>query len=401
LVAAFGLAVPHAAAQWQQWGGPGRNFVTTATGLAAAWPESGPKKLWSHPLGEGYSSILFSEGNLYTMYRNGDEEVITALKAGSGETVWEYKYAAPVPEGMETRFGNGPNSTPLVTKDQVCALGVAGHLHCLDRSTGKLAWSHELIKEYSAKAPEFGFSSSPMAVNDRLIVAGSGEGCGLLAFELATGKLLWKKHDFENVYSSPILVDAPGGKQFVLLTDREVVGMDTESGDKKWSHKHQNQWNTNISTPVWGPDGLLFVTAGGEAGSRCLKVAAVKDEGGLEEAWANGKIGIGQGNAIRVGDTIYACAGHSPTFITAVNAKTGDTLWQERGFAKAMLLYADGKLIILDENGTLALAAPDTSGLNVKSKTKLSEKRTWTVPTLVGKTLYLRDTERIMALDLG
>jgi hypothetical protein len=107
-------------------------------------------------------------------------------------------------------------------------------------------------------------------------------------------------------------------------------------------------------------------------------------------------------NAIRIGDQIYCSSGDfGPAFFTALDVKTGQLLWQERGFAKASFIYADGKLIILDEDGHLALATVSPEGLKVLSKIELMKSNAWTVPSLVGTRLYIRDRKTIVALELG
>ena len=387
-------------ADWPQWGGPSRDFKADAKKLANQWPEAGPKRIWDRQLGEGYSGIALVDGRLYTMFRRKHNEVVVAIKAKSGKTAWEHEYEARAFKGMEKRFGTGPNSTPLVTKDRVYTLGIAGHLHCLKKKSGKPVWSHDLQKEFGVKGPEFGHSSSPILYKDMLIVAGGGAGRGLLAFDAKDGALVWSKHDFVDVYSSPIVIDLQGEDQIVLLTNKEVVGIKPDDGTLLWQFPHENQWKTNISTPVW--DGkVLYVSSGGEAGTRALRLTRKDDKTEVKEVWSSGKMKVGQGNLIRVGDYLYGSSGgHAATFISAISTETGEIPWQERGFAKAMMVYADGKFIILDEDGRLALATATPAGLKIHSSLEFFKERSWTVPTIAGTKMYLRDRQTLVALDL-
>ncbi len=388
-------------AQWPQWGGPKRDFQTSSKGIAESWPEAGPKRIWERALGEGYSSIIADGTRLFTMYRNGDDEIIVALKADTGATEWEHKYNAPAFEKMETRFGKGPNSTPTIEGDLIYTLGVAGTLHCLNKNTGKPVWSHDLIKEYKAKPPEFGFSTSGLAYKGSFILPVGGEGYGVAAFSLADGKLLWHKHDFINVYSSPIVIQVDNEDQIALLVADKVVGIDPKTGDQLWSEPLENQFKTNISTPVWGPDRVLYVSTG-IAGSRGLKFSKSGGKTVVEQVWKNDKMQVSQGNALRVGDFFYgSSAGMGPAFVSAVHAKTGELAFQERGFAKANMLYADGKFLILDEEGVLAIGTVGDKAFKVHSRVSLLKPKAWTIPTLVDNRLYLRDQKNIMALSLG
>ena len=124
---------------WPQWGGPHRNFKSPARGLATSWPEDGPKRLWSRSLGDGFSSIAVARGTLYTMYRRGENEVVVALDAATGDTRWEYAYPAPFSEEYNLEFGPGPHSTPLVVGRHVFTAGATGRVHALERTTGRRA----------------------------------------------------------------------------------------------------------------------------------------------------------------------------------------------------------------------------------------------------------------------
>jgi hypothetical protein len=147
--------------------------------------------------------------------------------------------------------------------------------------------------------------------------------------------------------------------------------------------------------------GILFVTSGGEAGSRGLKLTRDGKGTKVEEVWTSRKMAVGGTTAVRGGDFVYASTGETPAFLAAVRLADGSLAWRERGFSRANVIHADGKLIILDEDGNLALATPSPQKLNVNAKIQLLKNPAWTVPTLVGKTLYIRDKETIMALDLG
>jgi len=390
-----------AEAPWSQWGGPDRDFTVKSVKLAAAWPETGPPKVWQRDLGSGFSSIVADGGALFTMYRKGDDEVVVSLDAGRGTTNWEYVYPAPVGEGFETRFGLGPNATPLVVGGRVYTIGFTAKLHCLDQQTGKVVWSVDPVKDFGVKPSGFGASSSPILYKDKLIVVLGGENNGIAALSPDSGAVVWKKHSFDDVYSTPVVINVAGQDQLALLVSDKVVGLDPKTGDLLWEHEHVNQWKTNISTPVWAKDNTLYVSSGGDAGARMLKLAREGDKTTVTEVWQSKKMQVGRTNAVRVADQIYGSAGGQASFIGATDARTGDVSWRERGLAEANMLYADGKLIILAEDGVLALAKPGEKGLEVLSKFQLFEDRSWTIPTLVGRILFVRNNQSILALDLG
>jgi outer membrane protein assembly factor BamB len=397
-----GLPVSTFAQDWPQWGGPGRDFKTTVTGLRNSWPASGPPQLWNRSLGEGHSAIVAEGGRLYTMYRKGEQEVVIALDAKTGKTIWEYCYASPYLRGMDMSYGDGPHTTPLIAGQSLYTAGATGKLFCLEKATGKPRWSHGLWQGFTG-GTHMGYSSSPLAYKNTLIMQADGAGRSLMAFGLNSGRVVWQALNFRISNSSPIIINVDGQDQLVVFTHGEILGADPNDGALLWSRRIAAQWEFHftISTPVWGPGNLLFASAAYGIGGRALHLSRSDGRTIVKELWQSERARVHKENAIRLGDVIYASTGHlGPAFFTAIDVKTGEVLWQDRSFSHSTFLYADGKFIILDEDGTLGLATPTASGLTVQSRVQIATSRTWTVPTIVGRTLYLRDRKTIMALQL-
>jgi outer membrane protein assembly factor BamB len=183
--------------------------------------------------------------------------------------------------------------------------------------------------------------------------------------------------------------------------EREIIGANPLTGELIWHHAFTPH-GSNIATPVWDGESRLFFSSAYDSGSRVIKLTHKDGETVPEQLWYSRKMRIHHGNAIRLGDTVYASSGDfGPAFLMAMNLETGKRVWIERGFGKSNFLYADGKLIILDEDGQLALATASPEGITIHAKCKIAERYAWAAPTLVGKTLYVRDRKHIMALDLG
>jgi outer membrane protein assembly factor BamB len=397
-----GLPVSTFAQDWPQWGGPGRDFKTTVTGLRNSWPASGPPQLWNRSLGEGHSAIVAEGGRLYTMYRKGEQEVVIALDAKTGKTIWEYCYASPYLRGMDMSYGDGPHTTPLIAGQSLYTAGATGKLFCLEKATGKPRWSHGLWQGFTG-GTHMGYSSSPLAYKNTLIMQADGAGRSLMAFGLNSGRVVWQALNFRISNSSPIIINVDGQDQLVVFTHGEILGADPNDGALLWLRRIAAQWEFHftISTPVWGPGNLLFASAAYGIGGRALHLSRSDGRTIVKELWQSERARVHKENAIRLGDVIYASTGHlGPAFFTAIDVKTGEVLWQDRSFSHSTFLYADGKFIILDEDGTLGLATPTASGLTVHSRVQIATSRTWTVPTIVGRTLYLRDRKTIMALQL-
>ena len=422
--------------EWAWWGGPRWDWKPATPALADSWPESGPPVLWRRPLGEGYSAISVKDGALYTMLRDGEDETVVALSAATGETLWQHTYESPT-EGWTFDRGAGPHATPAVTAERVFAIGSTGKMHALDRATGAALWSHDLIAELDGGVRHRGYSSSPLLHDDLVIAVVGGEAGTVVAFRQADGTVAWRGGSDDSSYSSPLLIELPpelpsstssatdasrrapsaptrrpsadsdglpgGQHQLVVFAATRILGVDPDSGRELWSHPHPTRSAFNISTPLWSEDdGILFVSSAYDGGGRAIQLEREGDATEVKELWFSNQVRVHFGTAIRLGDTVYASSGDfGPAPMTAVDVGSGEVLWRDRTFAKHSLLHADGKLILLDEDGALGLVEVSREGMTVRSRAQVFESLSWTVPTLVGTKLYLRNRAEIMALELG
>ncbi|UCE60525.1 MAG: PQQ-like beta-propeller repeat protein [Phycisphaerales bacterium] len=421
------LGTAEVSGQWTQWGGPNRDFKVSTSALTEKWPEDGPPRLWRRELGEGYSTIVVDDGVLYTMYRaspTDETERVVALDAGTGKTVWEHESPSAYTERM-TNYGPGPHSTPLIVGSRLFTVGTNAVLHCFDKDTGRVLWKGDLAKEYGAVVPWFGYASSPVAYKNLIILQADrprtnqrdgyyvdptedapanteGKEQSVMAFDQASGDLVWKSLDVRVDYAAPLMITFNGEAQVVFLMHAEVIGLNPETGGMLWRVPVEPVPTENISTPIWDGTDTLFVSAAYNSGSRGIKLTKQGDQTVAKEVWYSRKMRIHHGNAVLVGNYVYGSSGDvAAALFGCVDIETGKLLWRTRDFKKANCVCADGKLIILDEDGQLAIATATPGGLTVHSSFKLVDGRAWTVPTLAGKTLYVRDRKHIMALDLG
>jgi outer membrane protein assembly factor BamB len=387
---------------WPQWGGPHRNFTTEASGLKSSWPAAGPKVIWKRPLGEGYSSPSVESSSLFTMYGRPGQETVTALDAGTGKTLWEHttpvSFRSDAPE-----MGNGPYATPLVAGDRVFTTGVMGRLQCLDKQSGKLLWTQMLWTDHGGTRLMYGYASSPIAFRNLVIVPVGGKGKATIAFQQANGAMAWAKGNIPNTYSSPVLISVDGLEQLVEVMDGLVFGLNPHNGDLQWQVPFRADYGISVATPVWCPGNLLFVSAEYGAGSKMIRLQRSGQQTKAAEAWTSNRLRLHNTNAIFVDGALYFTSGGkgSQAILSAVDAASGKIHWQERSIQKATFVWADGKLITLDQDGNLMLARPSPQGFQVLAKKELLTNLSWTPPVLVGTRLYIRDRKSIMAVELG
>jgi outer membrane protein assembly factor BamB len=387
---------------WPQWGGPARNFVVEARDFAAAWPAEGPRRLWRRPLGEGFSAIVTDGRTLYTMFRDGGSDVVIALDAATGTTAWQTRYDAPFLETCSERLGPVPRAAPLITGDRLITISAGGLMNSFNKTTGERQWSLDLLDAKPDTVRACGYSASPLAFEDTIITTAGGRGRAVVAVSAASGKIAWQSQDFENGYSSPVLIDLDGQPELIAFTYGEVSGLDPRTGALEWTYPHASDQGVNVATPIWGADHLLFLSSAYNGGSRVLRLGRERGKVNVEELWMNRRVRIHFGNAVRVGKQIYASNGDfgSAPF-AAIDVMTGEMAWRDRQVARSTIVAAGDKLLILDEDGALVLATPGESGLVVHARATVLAGRAWTVPTLSGTTLYVRDSKEILALNLG
>ena len=385
--------------EWPQFGGPTRDF--RISGELAEFSPEGPREIWRRQLGEGYSSVAVADGVLYTMLRDGDDELIVALDADSGTTLWEHRYAEPVPEWVLVNQGTGPHSTPLILSDRLFVVGVRGAFFCLDRASGEVLWRRELVDELGGTRDDRGYASSPLAFEGLVIVPVGGEGRALVAFTQSDGVEVWRSGDFEAAPASPSLIELDGQTQLVAFVSEAVAGFIPRSGELLWQHTHEGKGNRHINTPLWCGAGRLFITSSWGGGSRLLELERSGSSTQVNELWFTNEVRVAFSNVVRRGDLLFGSSGETTAPLAAVEIATGEVVWRDRSFGRANLVEAGARTLLFDEHGVLALVTLSRDGLEVHSQKKIVDELVRTPPTVVGSRVFIRTRTQLVALDLS
>ncbi|HJT78179.1 MAG TPA: PQQ-binding-like beta-propeller repeat protein, partial [Gemmataceae bacterium] len=355
-----------AAADWPQWLGPHRD--ATSTEVVAPWKEA-PAVVWKQPVGEGHSSPVVAGGRVFLHYKvkDRDAEEVAAWDARTGKLLWRSEYArAP----FKSLFGNGPRATPAVVGDKVYTFGITGVLSCFDAASGKPVWQVDTLKKFGGKNLYFGMSGSPLVDGKRVLVNVGAKGASVVAFDRANGDVLWKSLDDAASYASPILVGEGGRRQAIFLTHDGVVSLNPEDGRLFWRYRIVDLLSESSTTPVHVGDLLLASTI--TTGTVALRLGEKGSEPTAAAAWQNGDLTCYFATPVPVGkDHVYMVTGTKPpafkvtATLRCVEAKTGKELWQKPGVGEyhaSLLRTGDGKLLMLEDSGTLALLAPSPKG---------------------------------------
>ncbi len=388
---------------WTRWGGPNGDFKVVGPPLVESWPESGPRRLWEVELGDGYSAVLCRGDRLYTVYREEETEIVVALDRKDGSLVWDFAYEAGRYPDMTKNFGEGPNATPLLLQDRLVTIGVTGKVTCLDAESGDPFWELDLHAKYGRqkRREEYGYSGIPLEYDGRILVLVGGDQHAVVALDPAGGSLVWGSAPGRVSYAPPALLRIGGTDQLVYFSPTEVIGLDPRNGEQLWSYPVECVTENNLTPVALCADDHLWVACQLDGGTRVLKIT--REDGAFRAAavWESRTLKQGHWPSIVLGDHVYGSLGDASSMFGAVNWRTGETAWKERVFHAAQVLYADGRIILIDESGQVAMVRVAPEGPQVLCTAQVLESISWTVPTLVDTTLYVRDRKRIVALDLA
>ncbi len=391
---------------WPQWRGPNRDNVSTETGLLDKWPEDGPALAWKGKnLGSGFSSVSVQNGRVFTMGDRDDKQVVICLSAKDGSEIWSQAIG-----DKRTHDYNGPRCTPAADGRYVYALSTDGNLACLESATGNLKWTASYEKDFGGKMMSgWGFSESPLVDGDRLICTPGGKDAMMVALNKLTGKPIWKcavpdfaKHGNDGAgYSSIVISNAAGVKQYVQLIGHGLIGVAAEDGQFLWGYDKVANTTANIPTPIVSGD-YVFGSTGYGTGAALVKLS--KDGSGVkaEEVYfmKHEDFQNHHGGMVLVGDYIYAGHGHGQGAPICIELKTGKIMWKEHhgvGHESAAVLYADGKLYYRYQDGTMALIEANPHEFKLISKFQIPDvnQPSWPHPVIAGGRLYLREQDNL------
>lgn len=386
-------AKPADTGSWPQWRGPHRDGVSTETGLLTDWPAAGPKVLWKADAGPGYSSLAMAGGRVFTMLQEGDQEAVGCWDDATGKELWRFRYPAHYVNG----HGSGPRSTPAVDGDRVYAVGGTGILHCLKADNGEMLWRHDLLDEFGASNLRWGVSFSPLVEGDLVFTnPGGSRGRSLVAFNKQTGDIVWKALGDDAGYSSPIAVTIADVRQVVFFTGNHLVGVKPADGSVLWKFPWETQYGCNIATPICRGE-YLFISSGYGRGCSLVKVTKGWTGWDVQRVYENNRMNNHFSSSVLYGEHLY---GFNDAFLTCMEFRTGQVVWSERGFNKGSLLVADGHLIVLGEQGKVAIAPATPEGYREKASFRFTDDKCWSVPVVAGGKLYLRDEKQLVCYDV-
>lgn len=384
-----------APAEWPGFRGAGRDGVVHGVRLDTDWNARPPQELWRRPIGPGWSSFAVHGDRFFTQEQRGDDELVSAYSMKTGEPVWRHRDAVRF---WESNAGPGPRATPTLSGGRVYTLGGTGLLNVLDERSGRVIWSRNALTDTGRKLPDWGIASSPLVVGDVVVVATAGS---LVAYGIDDGRPRWVAKMRGYGYSSPQLATVGGVPQIVLINGPGIVGVSPADGSVLWQH----EWPGDaIVQPGFTTGGDLLLGSGtgmaGNSGMRRVSVSHRSAEWEVKEQWTTNGLKpyyndfvVHDGHAYGFDGSILAC----------ISLDDGSRKWKggRYGYGQMLLLPEQDLLLVLSEEGDLALVRAAADKFTEVARMKAIEGKTWNHPVLVGDVLLVRNGEEMAAYRLA
>jgi outer membrane protein assembly factor BamB len=390
------------AADWPQFRGPNRDDISPDTGLLKQLPAGGPPLQWKATgLGAGYADVSIVGDRIYTMGEDKESSDVIALNAADGKPVWKAKLGKPGAPGMPEFYG--PRSTPTVAGDLLVALSQWGDLVCLDAKTGKELWRKDYEKDLGGRRPTWGYSESPIIDADKVVITPGGSEGTIAALDKKTGALVWRTKGLTDPpdYSSLIIAEIGGVRQYIQLTDKSVVGVAAADGKVLWRAPRPGRVAV-IPTPIYS-DGFVYVNSSYGVGCNLFKITADDGKFTATEVYANKVMANHHGGVIKVGEYVYGYSEGKGW--TCQDFKTGEAKWEEKEkLGKGSIAYADGHFYLRTEDkGTVALIDASPEGYQERGRFEQPDRsklQAWPHPVICGGKLYLRDQDVLLCYNV-
>ena len=402
---------------WNQYLGPNRNASVSGVKILESWPEEGPTKLWSFPLGLGYGGASIFDNEVFVLDRiTGETDILRCIDLISGDEKWNFSYEAkgelPYP---------GSRAVPTVDKDYVWCVGPHGHFNCIDKKTHQSVWSHNLLVEFDSELPNWGVSQSPIIYNNLVIVAPQGETAGVVAFNKITGELVWKSRPLTgyHFHVSPTLANFGETDQIIMISSYakkdstktdEVVAFDASTGEELWTYEGLHSF-ASISPAMAIDEKRLFLTECAyndnyDPISIMLEITKEGDVFNINELFFTEEAGSKMHPAVLFEDHLYLNNTKKPHQMMCLTLD-GKVVWEDRsapGFDLGGLILVDGLILNQNgKNGDIHLIKPSPAGYKELGKASFFDSKisqAWAPMAFSNGKLILRDLEKMVCIDL-
>ena len=379
-------------AGWPGFRGPDRDGIIRGVRIETDWSASPPVELWRRPIGPGCSSFAVRGSLIYTQEQRGDDEVVACYKVTTGEPVWRHRDTARF---WEPHAGAGPRATPTLSDGRVFTFGATGILNALDAGNGAVVWSRNAASDTDVEIPGWGFASSPLVVDD-VVIVDTGK---LVAYDLANGDPRWVSPVGGEGYCSPHRLTIDGVAQILLLNKDGVISVAPVDGTLLWEHLWAS--DGRIVQPALIADGDILIGSGMLSGIGMRRIAVMHEPGGwtTEERWTSARMKPYFNDFVVHEGYAFGFVGRR---LVCIDIEDGKRKWKGGNYGGQIILLADQDLLLmLSEKGELALVMAIPERLMELARFPAIKGKTWNHPVLVGDILLVRNTQEMVAFRLS
>jgi outer membrane protein assembly factor BamB len=391
------VAVPVAApGYWTDFRGPNRAGIYAETEIETSWPAAGLQRLWKQPVGGGYASFTVGEGRAYTIEQRRDREAITAYDVETGRELWAFAYPALFDEILG---GAGPRATPVYHEGRLYSLGAKGDLYCLSAKTGKPEWSKNILADNAAENAHWGMAGSPLIVDQMVVVTpGGAGGKSIVAYDRLSGAPVWQALNDRVAYTSPILATLAGRRQVVWISGQRAVGLAPENGALLWEYAFPAQMDMNCAQPVVVDEANVLLSSSPGPGAALLEITKTGETYAARAVWQNNRMRNKFNSSVLYQGFIY---GFDDAILACIDAKTGELKWKGGRYGYGQLLLAGGHLVVVTEEGDVALVRATPEEYRELARFPAVEGRTWNIPAIDNGLLLVRNSSEMACFRLG
>ena len=397
-------------AEWPQYRGPNHDG-STAEKISTSWGAKGAKIAWKTETPNGFSSFAVSGGQAFTVYTRQGKEALVALDAKTGRESWhvvlnpaDYGHNGGNAGARNNNGGDGPRSTPSVDEGRVYVLSSDLLLLCADAKSGKTIWKHDVLNEFDGEAIKWENAASPLIDGNLVFAGGGGTGQSLLAFDKATGKVVWKAGTETITHATPVVANIHGVRQVIFFTRDGLVSLECTKGTQLWKQSYKFAVSTAASPIVSGD--LIFCSAGYGVGGGVYRIMHKAGKWSTDEVWripGNAHVANHWSTPVLKDGHLYGMFsfkkyGDGP--LKCVEMATGKIKWEQEGFGAGNVILVDGNLLALTDFGELVLAAGNSTGYKELARAKAVAGKCWSTPVVSGGRIYARSTKEAACLEV-
>jgi outer membrane protein assembly factor BamB len=385
----------NASLDWPGFRGRDRDGIVRGVNIVTDWSASPPRELWRRPIGPGWSSFAVHGDVFYTQEQRGQEEIVAAYRVSTGEPVWKHRDAARF---WESNGGAGPRGTPTLHNGRVYTFGATGILNVLDEATGGVIWSRNAGTDSNTPVPDWGFSASPLLIDDLVIIAAAGK---LVAYDRESGQPRWIGPDGGPGYSSPHVLTIQGVPQILLLDAKGATSVSPSNGAPLWN---VTVTSSGMAAPIVQPamtsDGDVLISAGDISGLHRFALTNGPSGWAATKRWStNGlkpyfnDLVVHEGHAYGFDGSMLAC----------IDVVDGHRKWKggRYGNGQLVLLPDQNLLLVVTEEGELALVSATIDKFTELGRIPAITGKTWNHPVLAGDVVLVRNGEEMAAFRLA